>query len=412
MPSHNVPPRVPSRKRLRPTGPAPAAGTGPHPTTSCDTPGRCDTSGPRGTTGITSTTGSGAPGRAAARRAAPVRHRAPTPRTRPALAIGVGALVAVGVFAVAPGASAVGGGPAAGAVRRVVAAAPECGDASQSKFPIGTRLRAGPDAYRAGGDWRPWRLELHNTTRVACAAIHPVLLFADRGRALRPDQVRVEFHDPYERRWRAVRFEATDEDENVGVFDGGGRGRAPRFKGFVVPAGKTVTVRARVRFTADAPTGPASAAVTTMQRQYEDGDWVGQSGTYRFTVEPPRAGDDSRDDGDADADGPGRAPERGQDPAAPATKPGPGRAEPGTGSGVTDGDADAGGREAVGGGGSGTGPADSAAGRPADPGDEGSAGPPQLAATGPSALWGYAAGGLTLTLTGGLLVRRTRRSTG
>lgn len=252
---------------------------------------------------------------------------------------------------------------------------------------------------------------------MACAAIHPVLLFADRGRALRPDQVRVEFHDPYERRWRAVRFETTDEDENVGVFDGGGRGRVPRFKGFVVPAGKTVTVRARVRFTADAPTGPASAAVTTMQRQYEDGDWVGQSGTYRFTVEPPRAGDGSRGDGDGDGDGPGRDPE-----------PEPGRAEPGDGAGVADGGADADadgagagdrdgdGRGAVGGDEAGTGPADSAAGRPgdgpADPRDEGRAGPPQLAATGPSARWGYAAGGLGLTLTGGLLVWRTRRSNG
>ncbi|MFE6779714.1 hypothetical protein [Streptomyces sp. NPDC057702] len=298
----------------------------------------------------------------------------------------------------------------AAAASRGAALAPECGDASDADFPIGTRLHAGPGDYRAGDPWRHWRLDLRNTTRVACAAIHPVALFADRAHALRPDQLRVEFHDPYQRRWRPVRFEVTDEDENVGVFDGGGRRQAPRFTGFEVPARETLTVRVRVRFAAHAPIGPASAAVTAMQRQHQDGDWVGQSPTYRFTIQPARADARSSEPGTTDDDGPdvgaesdvstesgartGEAPD-GHPDRAPATGD---VARQGTGAG-----------EGAGAG-EGTGPGATLPGADTAPGDPPADAPPQLAATGPASgpLWGLAALALGLLVGGAALLARTR----
>ncbi len=303
----------------------------------------------------------------------------------------------------------------------MAALAPECGDASDADFPIGTTLRAGPGTYRAGDHWRHWRLDLRNTTRVACAALHPVALFADQGRALRPGHLRVDFHDPYERRWRPVRFEATDQDENVGVFDGGSRRvtvggsrrEVPRFKGFTVPARKTLTVRVRARFAADAPAGPASAAVTAMQRQHQDGDWVGQSGTYRFTIESRGAGARTSEPGDAggtvvgtdgdadadtptDADGPGTGADTGHAPGGHL------KTEPGTATGAG---ADSGAGAAS--------PGDEPAGGGAgdEPGEPPADAPPQLAATGSGPpWWGLLALALGLVGAGVPLVARARRA--
>ncbi|WEV27608.1 hypothetical protein OYE22_22290 [Streptomyces sp. 71268] len=346
--------------------------------------------------------------------------------------------VVVALAAALLGAAPVAAPAAAAPAARVAALAPECGDASDADFPIGTTLHAGPGTYRAGDHWRPWRLDLRNTTRVACAAIHPVALFADQGRALRPGHLRVEFHDPYERRWRPVRFEVTDQDENVGVFDGGSRRVAaggssrevPRFKGFTVPARKTLTVRVRVRFAADAPTGPASAAVTAMQRQHQDGDWVGQSGTYRFTIEAPGAAARTGKYGDVDGttggtdgtDGEAHA-RQPNDTERPDTGPGTGAgtathgAETGTGPGTGNG---SGGHRATGpgtgtGAGSGAGEA-SPGGGPAgggagvEPGEPPADAPPQLAATGSGPpWWGLLALALGLVGAGVPLVARARR---
>ncbi|MBC3992977.1 hypothetical protein H8N00_29720 [Streptomyces sp. AC563] len=341
--------------------------------------------------------------------------------------------LAAALLGVAPAAASAA--PAAGApADRVAALAPECGDASDVDFPIGTTLHAGPGTYRAGDGWRHWRLDLRNTTRVACAAIHPVALFADQGHALRPGHLRVEFRDPYApggQRWRPVRFEATDQDENVGVFDGGSRRvvdggsrrEVPRFKGFTVPARETLTVRVRVRFAADAPTGPASAAVTAMQRQHQDGDWVGQSGTYRFTIEAPAAarpsepGDadgatDGATDGsggDADARSPG-------DADADASETGTGLGGGGTGAGNAPGghrEAGAGAETGAGAGSGddaatpGDGPAGGGAG--AEPGEPPADAPPRLAATGSGPpWWGLLALALGLVGAGVPLVARAR----
>ncbi|MFI2030878.1 hypothetical protein [Streptomyces buecherae] len=368
-----------------------------------------------------------------------------TPTASPAAASSVAVSpVAASVVVVALAAALLGAAPAAAPAAaapagRVAALAPECGDASDADFPIGTTLHAGPGAYRAGDDWRHWRLDLRNTTRVACAAIHPVALFADQGHALRPGHLRVEFRDPYApggQRWRAVRFEATDQDENVGVFDGGSRRvvnggstrEVPRFKGFTVPARETLTVRVRVRFAADAPTGPASAAVTAMQRQHQDGDWVGQSGTYRFTIEAPGAAARPSEPGDVDgatdgaADGSGgdadaRPPadaDADADADAPETGTGPG------GGGTGAGNAPGGHREAGAGAGTGAGagsgddaasPGDGSAGGGAggEPGEPPADAPPRLAATGSGPpWWGLLALALGLVGAGVSLVARAR----
>uniref|UniRef100_UPI001C272571 hypothetical protein n=1 Tax=Streptomyces buecherae TaxID=2763006 RepID=UPI001C272571 len=352
---------------------------------------------------------------------------APAPATPVAAPVVVVALAAALLGAASAATSAA---PAAAApADRVAALAPECGDASDADFPIGTTLHAGPGTYRAGDGWRHWRLDLRNTTRVACAAIHPVALFADQGHALRPGHLRVEFRDPYApggQRWRPVRFEATDQDENVGVFDGGSRRVAdggsrrevPRFKGFTVPAGETLTVRVRVRFAADAPTGPASAAVTAMQRQHQDGDWVGQSGTYRFTIEAPGAAARPSEPGDADGatdgatDGSGgdadARPPADTDASETGTRPG--------GGGAGAGNAPGGHREAGAGAGAGSGgdaatPGDGPAGggAGAERGEPPADAPPRLAATGSGPpWWGLLALALGLVGAGVPLVARAR----
>ncbi|QKW50088.1 hypothetical protein [Streptomyces buecherae] len=355
-----------------------------------------------------------------------------TPTASPVTASPVAASpVTAPVVVVALAAALLGAAPAAAPAAaapadRVAALAPECGDASDADFPIGTTLHAGPGTYRAGDGWRHWRLDLRNTTRVACAAIHPVALFADQGHALRPGHLRVEFHDPYERRWRGVRFEATDQDENVGVFDGGSRRvvdggsrrEVPRFKGFTVPARETLTVRVRVRFAADAPTGPASAAVTAMQRQHQDGDWVGQSGTYRFTIEAPGAAARPSEPGDVDGATDGSDGDADARPPADAdgaeTSTGPGGGDTGVGN------APGGHRETGTGAGTGAGagsgddaapPGDGPAGGGAggEPGEPPADAPPQLAATGSGPpWWGLLALALGLVGAGVALVARAR----
>ncbi|MEU5644206.1 hypothetical protein [Streptomyces milbemycinicus] len=172
------------------------------------------------------------------------------------------------------------------------AAVPSCGRRESPRFPIDARLHDGPARYARGGGWRAWHLELRNTTRAECRAIHPIAILVDRAHALRPDHIRMEFLDPYPNKadkadkagkaagglWRPVSFETTDEDENIGVF-------GDPFQGFTVPARGSVKVRVRSRFTDSAPTGPVTANVITMERRADDGDWVGQSGDYDFRIE-------------------------------------------------------------------------------------------------------------------------------
>ncbi|MFF4409309.1 hypothetical protein [Streptomyces sp. NPDC001404] len=172
---------------------------------------------------------------------------------------------------------------------------PHCGNPAAKDFPITSRLSGGPDAYERGGAQQTWELELRNTTDGECRAVHPVAVLSDKGRALQPGHIRLDFYDPGGARWRPVQFERTEEAENVGVLDG----QEPDFPGFAVPARQAVTVRMRLGFTGDAPEGTVTANVTAVQRRGADGAWVGQSGDYAFAV----GGGDAGADGLADTGG-------------------------------------------------------------------------------------------------------------
>jgi hypothetical protein len=152
---------------------------------------------------------------------------------------------------------------------------PTCAGRHPADFPISTRIHGGPTTYHPGGGFRTWSLDLTNKTDAECADIHPVLVLIDKKRTLETRQIQLEFSDG--RRHHPVRFERTDRDENIGVFDDG-------FPGFRVGPGKTVTVRARLTFTSDARPNSVVANAAVVQRRGDDGDWVGQSGDYRFTL--------------------------------------------------------------------------------------------------------------------------------
>ncbi|MFD9045717.1 hypothetical protein [Streptomyces zaomyceticus] len=197
--------------------------------------------------------------------------------------------------------------------------APACGTPTGSAFPLDTRIHGGPADYPAGGSFQEWKLDLTNTTDAPCSGVHPVLVLADRGRVLRPEQIRFEFFDEVGARWRPVTFEATDEAENVGVFTGpdgpdgsadpggsdgpdgsadpGGSGRSDGsdllggFGGFAVPAGRTLTVPVRLAFRAGTAPGDVVVNAAVVQRRGVDGDWVGESGDYRLTIGPARPAD-------------------------------------------------------------------------------------------------------------------------
>ncbi|WP_435243224.1 hypothetical protein [Streptomyces cucumeris] len=197
-------------------------------------------------------------------------------------------------------------------------AAPVCGSQGSTEFPIAARLHDGPDRYARGGGWRTWHLELRNTTDTGCRAVHPIAVLVDRARALRPEDIGFEFLDRTADggTWRPVSFETTDQDENLGVFD-------DQFAGFTVPAGKTVDVPVRTRFGAAASSGKVTANVIAVQRREDDGDWVGQSNAYEFSV-----GDTDASGGTDGTDG------TGSDATTPPKDPG------GTDPGVTGGTGD------------------------------------------------------------------------
>ncbi|MEU6226545.1 hypothetical protein [Streptomyces sp. NPDC047042] len=148
-------------------------------------------------------------------------------------------------------------------------------------FPLTTRIHGGPAAYEAGGEHRTWRLDLTNNTARTCTDIHPVLVLVDERRALTAAQPRLEFYDGHRARPYPVRFEATDADETIGVFDGDG------FPGFTVGPGRTLSVEVRLAIGAGAVANDIVANAAVVQRHADDGDWVGQSNDYRFRVLAP-----------------------------------------------------------------------------------------------------------------------------
>ncbi|MFF5535486.1 hypothetical protein ACFY71_23885 [Streptomyces cinerochromogenes] len=153
---------------------------------------------------------------------------------------------------------------------------PSCVGGDARAFPLATRIRGGPGSYEAGGGYGTWYIDLTNTTRRTCAGIHPVVVLVDDKRALRPDQPHLDFHDGA--RNRPVTFESTDQQELVGVLGGAG------FGGFTVPPGRTVSVRVRLALAFDAVADQVTANAAVVQRRGEDGDWVGESNAYRFSI--------------------------------------------------------------------------------------------------------------------------------
>ncbi|MFF8189433.1 hypothetical protein ACF05L_00765 [Streptomyces bobili] len=171
-------------------------------------------------------------------------------------------------------------------------AGPSCAGPDAGSFPLTTRLHGGPDSYRAGGGHGTWFLDLTNTTRVTCAGVHPVVVLVDSARALQPSQSHLEFYA--DGRAHPVRLEVTDEHELVGALaDTPAEPAEPTeptrrsspFPGFTVPAGRTLTVKLRLSLTSDAVPNQVTANAAVVQRQGDDGEWVGQSNDYRFTIE-------------------------------------------------------------------------------------------------------------------------------
>ncbi|MGW6358157.1 hypothetical protein ACWFR5_24075 [Streptomyces sp. NPDC055092] len=217
--------------------------------------------------------------------------------------------------------SVVTGGPALAADEAVRAGSaarePTCASPHPADFPIRTRIHGGPTTYHPGGGFRTWFIDLTNRTDAECAEIHPVLVLIDKKRTLATRQIQLEFSDG--KRRHPVRFERTDQDENIGVFDDG-------FPGFRVGPGKTVTVQARLTFTSDAVPNSVVANAAVVRRRDDDGDWVGQSRDYRFTLT-----DEEKDRGGEQS---GRPPGEQRDETGAADD---GRLEPGRDSGAASG---------------------------------------------------------------------------
>ncbi|MEU3311923.1 hypothetical protein ABZ743_04580 [Streptomyces sp. NPDC006662] len=169
-----------------------------------------------------------------------------------------------------------------------------CGDGKSGAFPIGARIRGGPAIYRAGGGPQSWLLDLTNTTGGTCTAIHPVIVFTDPARALRPAHLRMQFEAPGGP--FPVSLERSDRDEIIAVFDG-----KNAFPGFSVPAGGTATVKVQLSFAPDAPLGEVVADAALVQRKGDDGEWVGGTSGYRFSVEGPEEPEEAGEVGAAGA---------------------------------------------------------------------------------------------------------------
>ncbi|WP_095757294.1 hypothetical protein [Streptomyces xinghaiensis] len=202
-----------------------------------------------------------------------------------------------------------------------LAVEPYCGDRDSPDFPLRARIRGGPREYAAGSGWRRWSISLRNTTDRACRGVHPVAVLVDSTRELAAERIHFQFYDAYSRSWRPVTLETTDRHEHIAVFDG--------FPGFAVPAGGTVTVGVRMRFAEDTPGNAVRLTVAAVQRRDDDGDWVGSSNDYAFTIRGggrdgavAGADEDTRPRGDGERD---RERERRRD------RPGGGAEPPGTG---------------------------------------------------------------------------------
>ncbi|KAA0909411.1 hypothetical protein FGF04_39530, partial [Streptomyces apricus] len=193
--------------------------------------------------------------------------------------------------------------PVAGGTGR--APLPGCAEAGDREFPVRTRIHGGPDTYDAGGGYRTWYIDLTNTTGATCHRIHPVVVLVDDRRALTADQLLLEFY--VGDRPHPVTFERTDEDEHIGVL-GSDDDTGSGFAGFTVAPGQTLSVRVRLAVTSDAVANDVVANAAVVQRQADDGSWVGQSDDYRFRIAGSKGG----------GQGEGRRKETGSEPRGDA----------------------------------------------------------------------------------------------
>ncbi|MDX3375164.1 peptidase [Streptomyces sp. ME02-6991-2A] len=378
-----------------------------------------------------------------------------------AAGIAVPAALLGGSQAVAhPAHASLAAGTAAGTAAEAADEQPACGDPGAKEFPIEARIQNAPTTYASGGGYGTWFLDLTNTTDTACRALHPVLVLNDEDRKLTTEQIQLKFSEPgrpgTEHR---VTWETTDRHEQIGVFDGD-PGPAPAdssgssddsdssdesdssddgFLGFTVPAGTTVSVRVRMAFTSDTAPGRVTAHAAVVQRRHqdkakgggrEDGDWVGESGAYRFVIvdgatgevpRPERTEEDSGDRTDVPAEPrprtdtsstaptptptPTRAPTSTITPTPTPTYTGPGKEPAPSPSRLPRPDGSPAPREDAGGKERPARPPHYATGRPL----------PELARTGPELLPWAGATAAALVLCGGALVmkgRRMRRPTG
>ncbi|WP_330458034.1 hypothetical protein [Streptomyces sp. NBC_00820] len=188
-------------------------------------------------------------------------------------------------------------------------ATPSCAAPGDRTFPLATRIHGGPASYEAGGDHGTWYIDLTNTTGRACNGVHPVIVLTDDKHTLKPSQPHLDFYDGA--RARPVRFESTDEQELVGVFDAEG------FAGFTVAPGKTVTVKVRLALTADAAPEQVTANAAVVQRRGQDGEWIGESDDYRFAIAAADRDPDRDADRGAGHDQDGGGTTAAQDPEQP-----------------------------------------------------------------------------------------------
>ncbi|HET9380736.1 MAG TPA: hypothetical protein VFP69_07890 [Streptomyces sp.] len=214
--------------------------------------------------------------------------------------------------------------PAAAAAHAVPHAPLPCA-ADGRAFPLTTRVHGGPASYEAGGGPGTWFLDLTNVTDRTCADVHPVVVLVDRKRALRAAQPRLEFYAGG--RPHPVRFVATDRDELVGAFDAG-------VPGLTIGPRQTRTVKVRLSVAPGTVADEVTATAAVVQRRDDDGDWIGQSNTYRFRITDAGTGEDRVRPGRTEPGGepepgtrtPGLPPRDGESaaPTAPGTLP-PGR---------------------------------------------------------------------------------------
>ncbi|MGW5661791.1 hypothetical protein ACWEWG_17070 [Streptomyces sp. NPDC003758] len=153
---------------------------------------------------------------------------------------------------------------------------PTCSGRDQHTFPLAARIRGGPRTYAAGGAAHTWYIDLKNTSSQTCGNIHPVLVLVDTRRALTAAQAELEFFEGD--RPHPVTFERTDRQELVGPFDDG-------FPGFTVAPGRTLSVKVRLAFASGTPQDEVVATAAIVRRHGDNGDWVGQSDDYRFSIE-------------------------------------------------------------------------------------------------------------------------------